>query len=65
MVIFSASHRYFGREVVLHDCAEIAQHFVFDLTCDVIDEREVNETCFHLQIYLGYLMPLQIYNLAR
>ena len=34
-------------EAVIHGITEMAQHFVFNPTCDVIDEAEVNETCFH------------------
>ena len=30
----------------LYGITEMAQHFVFDLTCDVIGEAEVNETWF-------------------
>ena len=33
-------------KAVIHGIAEMGQHFVFDLTCDVIGEAEVNETWF-------------------
>ena len=33
-------------KAVIHGITEIAQHFVFDLTYDVIGEAEVNETWF-------------------
>ena len=33
-------------EAVIHGITEIDQHFVFEPTCDVIDEAEVNETWF-------------------
>ena len=33
-------------ETVIHGITEISRHFVFDLTCDVIDKVEVNETWF-------------------
>ena len=31
-------------KAVIHGITEIAQHFVFDLTCDIIGDSEVNET---------------------
>ena len=34
------------RKAAIHGIAEIAQYFVFNLTCDVIGEAEVNETWF-------------------
>ena len=33
-------------KAVIHGITEIAQHFIFDLTCDVIVEAEVNEIWF-------------------
>ena len=33
-------------KAVIHGIAEMGQHFVFDLTCDVIGEAEVKETWF-------------------
>ena len=33
-------------KAVLHGITEMPQHLVFDLTCDVIDEAEFNETWF-------------------
>ena len=31
-------------KAVVHGITDIAQHFAFDLTCDVIGEAEVNKT---------------------
>ena len=31
-------------EAIIHGSTKMAQHFVFDLTCNVIGEPEVNET---------------------
>ena len=36
----------FAGKVVIHGIAEMGQHVVFDLTCDVIGKTEVNETWF-------------------
>ena len=33
-------------KAVIHGIIEMAQHFVFDLTCDVIRQAEFNETWF-------------------
>ena len=35
-----------AEKAVIHGIAERGQHVVFDLTCDVIGEVEVNETWF-------------------
>ena len=48
MVSLCSSHGYFAGEAVINRIAEMGQHFVFDLTCDVIDEAEINETWFTL-----------------
>ena len=36
----------FAGKAVIHGIAEMGQPFVFDLTCDVVGEAEVNETWF-------------------
>ena len=33
-------------KAAIHGIAEKGQHFVFDLTCDVVGEAEINETWF-------------------
>ena len=33
-------------EVFIHGITEMAQHFIYDLTCDIIGEAGVNETWF-------------------
>ena len=43
-----------------HGITEIAQHFVFEPTCYVIDEAEVNETWFPRPIFLKFLTPLKV-----
>ena len=35
-------------KAVIRGITEMAQHFVFDLTCDVIGEAEFNETWFSI-----------------
>ena len=41
-------------KAVIHGIAEMGQHFVFDLTCDVIGEAEVKKLGFLRQIFLNF-----------
>ena len=46
MVSLCSCQDIFAGKVVIHRIAEMGQHFVFDLTGDVINEAKVNETWY-------------------